>query len=84
MLKGTDADINKQIIKDVKWQKEIEYELKERFLKESEHELRYWIELTEECECPNCGEKWDYCDNDTERFKHCPNCGIRLLDREAE
>ena len=25
--------------------------------------------------CPTCHEEWDYNDNDTHRFRCCPNCG---------
>ena len=38
-----------------------------------------WLEHEDECECPACGETWNYCDNDTERFDCCPKCGARLV-----
>jgi len=41
-----------------------------------------WIEHYDECECPVCGETWNYCDNDTERFDCCPKCGARLVSME--
>lgn len=25
--------------------------------------------------CPTCNEEWNYTNNDTHRFKCCPNCG---------
>lgn len=38
-----------------------------------------WIEvINSDIECSVCGERWDLCDNDTERFKYCPNCGARM------
>ena len=43
-----------------------------------------WIEHYDECECPVCGETWNYCDNDTERFDCCPKCGARLVEHGKE
>lgn len=43
-----------------------------------------WIEHDDECECPVCGETWNYCDNDTERFDCCPKCGARLVEHGKE
>ena len=37
-----------------------------------------WIEHEDEMECPQCGYFWNYCDNDTERFNCCPNCGAKM------
>jgi hypothetical protein len=37
-----------------------------------------WIEHEDEMECPQCGYFWNYCDNDTERFNYCPNCGAKM------
>ena len=37
-----------------------------------------WIEHEYEMECPQCGYFWNYCDNDTERFNCCPNCGAKM------
>jgi hypothetical protein len=37
-----------------------------------------WIEHEDEMECPQCGYFWNYCDNDTERFNFCPNCGAKM------
>lgn len=37
-----------------------------------------WIEDIDEMECPECGSKWNYCDNDTERFDYCPKCGADM------
>ena len=28
--------------------------------------------------CSACGESFNICDNDTERFIYCPNCGARM------
>lgn len=46
-------------------------------IEQQEKELRTmaWIEHLYEMVCTDCGSKWSYCDNDTERFKYCPNCG---------
>jgi DNA-directed RNA polymerase subunit RPC12/RpoP len=40
-----------------------------------------WIEHEDEMECPQCGYFWNYCDNDTERFNYCPNCGAKMEDK---
>ena len=39
-----------------------------------------WIEsdFFGDIECSNCGAEWDCCDNDTERFNFCPNCGADM------
>ena len=37
-----------------------------------------WVEHEYEMECPQCGCFWNYCDNDTERFNYCPNCGAKM------
>ena len=37
-----------------------------------------WVEHEDEMECPQCGYFWNYCDNDTERFNYCPNCGAKM------
>lgn len=41
-----------------------------------------WIEHEDEMECPQCGYFWNYCDNDTERFNYCPNCGAKMEAKE--
>ena len=28
--------------------------------------------------CSTCGESFNICDNDTERFIYCPNCGAKM------
>lgn len=28
--------------------------------------------------CSECGKQWSYFDNDTQDFKHCPNCGAKM------
>ncbi len=33
------------------------------------------IEKTYSLICPTCHEEWNYTNNDTHRFKCCPNCG---------
>lgn len=33
--------------------------------------------------CSNCKSVWNIIDNDTERFKHCPNCGAKMDGGEA-
>lgn len=33
--------------------------------------------------CSNCKKVWSIIDNDTERFKHCPNCGAKM-DGDAD
>jgi Lar family restriction alleviation protein len=44
-----------------------------------------WIEHEDEMECPQCGYFWNYCDNDTERFNYCPNCGCDMRgERDGE
>ena len=40
-----------------------------------------WVEHEYEMECPQCGYFWNYCDNDTERFNFCPNCGAKMEDK---
>ena len=37
-----------------------------------------WIEDDDEMTCSNCGKYWNYCDNDTHTFNHCPNCGAKM------
>lgn len=37
-----------------------------------------WIEDADEMTCSNCGKHWNYCDNDTHTFNHCPNCGAKM------
>lgn len=34
-----------------------------------------WIEERTYMKCPNCHDIWHYEENQTERFKYCPNCG---------
>ena len=28
--------------------------------------------------CSKCGMQWNYCDNDTQDFRYCPNCGAKM------
>lgn len=42
---------------------------------------RKWEEtVNSHCTCPVCGAEWSFFENETERFKCCPNCGERLDD----
>lgn len=35
-----------------------------------------WIDyVNSHCTCTACGSEWSYFENETERFKYCPNCG---------
>ena len=36
-----------------------------------------WIIRPDEMACSNCGELWNYCDNDTDIFAYCPRCGAK-------
>lgn len=38
-----------------------------------------WIEFEDDMICPVCLTRWNYCDNMTEDFIHCPNCGEKLV-----
>ena len=33
--------------------------------------------------CSKCEMQWNYCDNDTQDFRYCPNCGAKM-DSEVE
>lgn len=37
-----------------------------------------WIEDLDEMECSVCKRQWNYCDNDTNTFNYCPNCGAKM------
>lgn len=38
-----------------------------------------WIEYdNSHCECPFCHAEFSYFQNETERFKCCPNCGAKM------
>lgn len=37
-----------------------------------------WVEHFDEMECPVCKRQWNYCDNDTNTFNFCPNCGAKM------
>lgn len=45
--------------------------------------IRYgeWIEDSDDVICTVCHEDFNMFDNDTERFKYCPNCGAKM-DKE--
>ena len=44
----------------------------------------HWIEYDNECECPFCHKTWNYCDNDTQDFDHCPKCGADMREGDNE
>lgn len=37
-----------------------------------------WLDNEDYMFCSICGIQWYYCDNDTETFNYCPNCGARM------
>lgn len=37
-----------------------------------------WVEHLDEMECSVCKRQWNYCDNDTNTFNFCPNCGAKM------
>ena len=37
-----------------------------------------WIEHRTYLQCPHCHDIWHYEENQTERFKYCPNCGEKV------
>lgn len=41
-----------------------------------------WIKHDNSCECPLCHTEWSYFDNESEWFKYCPNCGVRMMEGE--
>ena len=45
-------------------------------------ELRqgHWNKDDDYIWCSECGMKWHKCDNDTETFNYCPNCGAILAE----
>ena len=46
-----------------------------------------WAEHLDEMECSVCKRQWNYCDNDTNTFNFCPNCGAKMdggADHEAD
>ena len=40
-----------------------------------------WIEERTYMECPKCHDIWHYEENQTERFKFCPNCGAKMEEK---
>lgn len=40
---------------------------------------KHWIEGEDDMICPVCLKCWNYCDNNTEDFIHCPCCGEKLV-----
>lgn len=39
-----------------------------------------WVEHLDEMECSVCKRQWNYCDNDTNTFNFCPNCGAKMME----
>lgn len=37
-----------------------------------------WLDNEDYMFCSCCGVQWNYCDNDTQCFKFCPNCGAKM------
>ena len=42
-----------------------------------------WIEGFDEIKCSVCRREWSYCDNDTNTFNYCPNCGAKMDGGES-
>ena len=41
--------------------------------------------FTDDIACPKCLSKFSTIDNETERFRHCPNCGAKMVEpKESE
>lgn len=40
---------------------------------------RHWMPGEDDMTCPVCMRSWNYCDNDTHEFTHCPGCGEKLV-----
>lgn len=46
---------------------------------EAKEELRgRWMDNEDYMFCSCCGMQWNYCDNDTQDFHYCPNCGCKM------
>ena len=43
-----------------------------------------WIEFNSFMTCSECDTDWYYCDNNTDRFDFCPNCGADMRERETD
>ena len=43
-----------------------------------------WIDDYYDMLCSECGKQWSYFDNDTQDFKHCPNCGAKMDGKRRE
>lgn len=37
-----------------------------------------WVDNEDYMFCSCCGMQWNYCDNDTQDFHYCPNCGCKM------
>lgn len=42
-----------------------------------------WLDNMDYMFCSKCGMRWNYCDNDTQDFKYCPNC-VAKMDGDKE
>ena len=42
-----------------------------------------WMDNEDYMFCSCCGMQWNYCDNYTQDFHYCPNCGCKM-DLEGE
>ena len=41
-----------------------------------------WMDNEDYMFCSCCGMQWNYCDNNTEDFHYCPNCGAKMEVKE--
>lgn len=55
-------------------------ELKKRGLSVDE----YTPYFTDDIACSECLAKYSVIDNETQFFKHCPNCGARMIESEED
>lgn len=42
-----------------------------------------WLDNEDYMFCSICGIQWNYCDNDTETFNYCPNCGAKMDEEDT-
>ncbi len=43
-----------------------------------------WCEDDDDIICPLCQRHWNKCDNCTETFVYCPNCGAKMDGEDLE